>query len=191
MMMILIACTTIFGFGCLRGVKPAEQTKLAIDRNAILIDARKQGLIMDTGESEHMKDQSLLVDDQMKKDAPDSSLVKELDFRLWSAAALADVTGGSSYGIAHIKVENGMSRLFATFGGLPEPTDGSFYEGWLVKRGDGMRIIDLGKITLINPDANLTYATKTNLSEYDFFVVTLQSPNQRVPGEHILEGMFR
>jgi len=52
-------------------------------------------------------------------------------------------------------------------------------------------VMDLGKLAPVATDATFTYASKTDLSSRDFFVITLQSPNQTVPGEHILEGMLR
>lgn len=185
----LLACVVIVGFGCSRATKPGASEQQVIDRNAILMDARNQGLIMDTGEIEHMKDPSVLIVDQKKVTAPDASSFSGVDFRGWTAAALADVTSGTSFGLAHLKMLNGQFRIAANFGGLTQPTDGSYYQAWLVKRGDGMKIIDLGKL---NATATvLTYASNTDLAEYDFFVVTLQSPNSTIPGEHILEGVIR
>lgn len=187
----LAVCVVVVGFGCNRAVKPADDQKEDFDRTAILLDAKKQGLIMDTGEIERMKDSSLFILDEKKIASPSWAEFEGLDFKTWNAAALADVTGGTSYGLARLNFSNELFRVVASFGGLTQPTDGSTFQAWLVKRSDGMKVVNLG--TLIPGDQLmiLTYATKTDLREYDFFVVTLQPPNSSVPGEHILEGMIR
>lgn len=189
----LLGLVVIVGFGCSRvATKNTETNETpAIDRSAILLDARKQGLIMDTGEIEHMKDSSVMVVDEKKESAPDFATFNTVDLKTWNAAALADVTSGTSYGIAHFNYGNGQFRIVATCGGLVEPTDGSYFEAWLIKRGDGMKVMDLGKLNPTDKLMTFTYASKADLSEYDFFIVTLQSPNQTVPGEHLLEGMIR
>lgn len=189
----LLGLVVIVGFGCSRVVSTKPDTKQtpSIDRSAILLDARKQGLIMDTGEIEHMKDPSVIIVDDKKTAAPDFTTINAMDFKTWKAAALADVTSGTSYGIARFKFTGDQFEATATCGGLVQPTDGSYFEAWLVKRGDGMKIVDLGKLNPKDTLMTWTYASKTDLSEYDFFVVTLQSPNQTAPGEHLLEGMIR
>lgn len=189
----LLGIIALVGFGCNRATKPvSDKQKQVIDRSAILLDARNQGLIMDTGEIEHMKDSSVLVADEKKEVAPDWSTFAGLDYKGWQAAALADVTGGTSYGLVHIGFLNGKSQITATFGDLPQLTDGSVYEAWLVKRGDGMKVMDLGALTPATEKLfTFTYASKTELKEFDFFVVTLQAPNAKAPGEHLLEGMIR
>lgn len=187
----LAVCVTIVGFGCNRAVKPIDDQKEDIDRTAILLDAKNQGLIMDTGEIERMKDASVLILDEKKSVSPNWSEFEGIDFKTWSAAALADVTGGTSYGLARLNFSNEMFRVAASFGDLTQPTDGSTFQAWLVKRGDGMKVVNLGTLIPADQLMVLTYATKTDLREYDFFVVTLQPPNSTVPGEHLLEGMIR
>jgi hypothetical protein len=191
LMTSVLLCFVVVGFGCVKDVKPTVEQKQVIDRNAILLDARNQGLIMDTGEVEHMKDVSVLVQDEGNVVAPAWNSFAGTDYKTWTAAALADVTGGSSYGLAYLQFSKGTFRIVASFGGLVQPTDGSYYNTWLVKRGDGMKMINLGKLISSESEMKLTYASKTDLSEYDFFVVTLQSPDTTIPGEHLLEGVIR
>lgn len=187
----LIGLIALFGFGCSRVSKPAEENKQDIDRTAILLEAKKQGLIMDTGEIQHMQDPDVLVLDDKKLSTPDSTFLNGVDFKSWKAAALADVTGGTSYGLVRLNFLQGKFRVAATFGDLPQTTDTSTYQAWLVKRGDGMKVLNLGTLNVIGNVMTLTYASKVDLSEYDFFVVTLQTPNTTVPGEHLLEGVIR
>lgn len=187
----LLGLVVLFGFGCSRSVTPTVEQTPVIDRSAILIDAKNQGLIMDTGEIEHMKDPAILKLDEKKDAAPAWASMSGIDYKTWRAAALADVTSGTSYGLAYFKFIEGKFKVAASFGGLPQTTDGSSYEVWLVKRGDGMSVLSLGKVTWEEKLMTFTYASKADLSEYDFFVVTLQAPNAVAPGEHLLEGVIR
>jgi hypothetical protein len=191
LMIGLAACIAIVGFGCNRAVTTTDDQKKDIDRTAILLDAKKQGLIMDTGEIERMKDSSVLILDDKKTSSPSWAEFEGMDFKTWNAAALADVTGGTSYGLARLNFSNKLFRVVANFGDLTQPTDGSTLQAWLVKRGDGMKVVNLGTLISADQFTVLTYATKTDLREYDFFVVTLQPPNSTIPGEHLLEGMIR
>ena len=191
LMIGLAACVTIVGFGCTRAVLPVKEQTESINRSAILLDAKNQGLIMNEGEIEHMKDPSVLVTDEKKATTPGWKEFDGIDFKTWNAAALADVTGGTSYGLARLNFSNNTFRVMANFGDLVQPTDGSTFQAWLVKRGDGMKVVNLGVLIPAEQLMVLTYATKTDLRDYDFFVVTLQSPNSTVPGEHLLEGMIR
>lgn len=187
----LAVCITVVGFGCNRAIKTTDVQKEDLNRTAILLDAKNQGLIMDTGEIERMKDSSVLVLDEKKAVSPSWAEFEGMDFKTWTAAALADVTGGTSYGLARLNFSNETFRIVASFGDLPNLTNGSSYQAWLVKRGDGMKVVNLGSLIPADQLMILTYATKTDLREYDFFVVTLQPPNSTVPGEHLLEGMIR
>ncbi len=188
----LIACIALVGFGCARTSDlKTNEDPLTIDRSVILLDARNQGLIMNEGEIEHMKDPAVLVPDSAKIESPAWESFQQTDFRTWKAAALADVTGGTSYGLVHILAEQNTFRLAASFGNLGESVNGSSFRAWLVKRGDGMKRLDLGSLEKTESGMVLTYASKADLREYDFFVVTLQSEGSTAPGEHILEGTIR
>ncbi|MCX6714822.1 MAG: hypothetical protein NTX72_03335 [Candidatus Uhrbacteria bacterium] len=187
----LFGLIAVLGFGCVNTAKPTTEQKQVIDRSQILLDAKSQGLIMDSGEIEHMKDPSILIADDKKETAPIFSTYAAADFKTWHAAALADVTGGTSYGLAYLKLSTGTFQIAATLGDLPKTTDGSSYNVWLVKRGDGMKVLNLGQVTPADKLMTFTYSSKTDLSEYDFFVVTLQAPSTTTPGEHLLEGMIR
>lgn len=191
--MILFALITITGFGC---VKPSSQTTKpsseTIDRNAILLDAKKNGLIMDDGELEHMKDPVVLIQDEKRLNTPSIKLFENETFKNWHAAALADVTGGTSYGLAYVKYEKGRFTLYAKIGGLTPSSDSYHYEGWVVHRNDGMKVVDVGSVVQDKDQFIITYSSSTDLSTYDFFVLTLEPNDDNVtPAEHILEGMIR
>ena len=186
-----LAFIAVLGFGCVS----ASQKKTApavIDRSSILLDAKKQGLIMDTPEIEHMKDPAARVQDAKKIVLKDLKSYQTLDVKTWHAAALADVTGGGSFGLAHTSNQNGHFTLIAVLGGLPVLSNGSHYEGWLVKRGDGMSVVDLGSATALGDQYMSVYESNTDFSSYDFYVLTIETGDASSgPSEHVLEGVIR
>lgn len=192
---VIVSFLVLVGFGCIKNPqtnKIIEEGKPVIDKNAILSEARQNGLIMDTGEIEHMKDSSVLVSDGKMITIQNLKSFVEKDVSKWSAAALADVTGSTRFGLAHTHFSGGIFTLIAQMGGLADSTDGSAYHGWLVKRGDGMQVVDVGIVQKINEEFFLVYQSKENLSSYDFFVLTLESNDgDSAPAEHLLEGQIR
>ncbi len=194
-LVITLAVVSLFGFGCAKSPDAQKQSSVTaqtIDRNAILLDAKKQGLIMDTPEIDHMKDPSVLIADEKKQELKSLATYLALDLKTWHVAALADVTGGSSFGLAHSLNKNGHFTLVAVFGGLPALNNGSHYEGWLVKRGDGMHVVNLGVAQTSGEKFVNAYESGTDFSSYDFYVLTVEtSVATSEPGEHILEGVIR
>jgi len=186
----LFASLTIVGFGCVNSnTSIVEQS--VIDRTSVLADAREQGLIMNDGEVTHMKDASIISVDEKKLSAKSPESYTTVDFKSWKSAALADVTGGSSYGLIHTQFQANKFELAGLIGDLPELTNGGHYNAWLVRRSDGLKVIDLGAVEVKESMINYTYSSGMDLSEYDFFVITEQSEGSTVPGKHILEGMIR
>ena len=105
---------------------------------------------------------------------------------------LVDVTGGMASAIATRIYENGVFT-HAVLADLPDPTSGTFYEGWLVrgKAGDSdFDFISTGKMQLAKGGYVLEFESQTDLSDYAGVVVTLETKLDDVPEEHILEGSF-
>jgi hypothetical protein len=179
------------GVGCLvnGGDRPDNQgTTPTIDRDAILFEARKSGLIMDENEVAMMAQAGLTPDPTGRVVEPVDNYL-EMDLKGWPAAALADVTGGESYGIAHARLLNGKFTFVAELGNLPEPAGGYFYQGWLVRRGEQMAVVSTGVVVKTQKGYANVYTSLTDLTEYDFYVLTLESDDGvDLPAEHILEG---
>jgi hypothetical protein len=178
------------GFGCMKSPKIDQKS---VDRSAILFEAKQQGLIMDTGELERMKDPSNMKDDNKKQVVFDFAPYLAMDLTGWRAAALADVTGGQSFGLAHARFAKGTYTLVSVMGGLPTLGEGYFYEGWLIKRGSPFRVLSTGRVQLIEGKFVNIYSSKEDWSSFDFYALTLEPENNdpAANGEHILEGMIR
>ncbi len=188
----LAALLLVVGFGCSRGadvVTTDASGEVVIDRDAILLDAKENGLIMGDDESEFMKE---AIIDSVSEPVGDLAAALEQDFSNWSSAALADVTGGGSYGLAHAIFADGKYSLVVEMGNLPVPGEGYFYEGWVVRRGDAFSAISTGKAELVNDVYVNVFMSPTDYSDHDFYVLTLEPDDgDPAPDEHILEGTLK
>lgn len=185
----LLAFTLLLGAGC-RDSSASTQAEPTIDRESILFEARENGLIMDDAEIDAMVSAELEVD-QEGRSSEDVQEYLNINVKDWWSAALADVTGGDSYGLAHATLKTGSFTLIAQMG-LPDPASEYYYEGWLVRRGGSLAVLSLGRAKKIENGYAMVYLTNTDLSDHDFFVVTLESDDGNpAPGEHILEGIIK
>ena len=188
---LLIVSVSLIGFGCQRPVSPTNNS-VEIDRQEILSEARKSGLIMDETEILLMTEGSAL---QPTSGSNPSDISDDLsrETAKWQSAALADVTGGSSFGLAFSKWESGNFTLIAKVGNLPVVSEGEQYVGWFVKRGEPLRVMNVGSVVPAGDQFAIVFTSQTDLSDYDFFVLTReqQDDNPQPSREHILEGSFR
>ncbi len=184
------AVILLVGFGCYKASNELAQNSGEIDKASILSEAKKSGLIMDDQEIQRMA-ATALTHPKNEKTLEDVSAYKALDWSSWQSGALADVTGGGSFGLAHIHKTSGGFTIAAQMGGLPFPDEHSYYEGWLVRRGDNLSVISTGKALLVEDRFYNVYTTEENLEEYDFYVLTLESDDLNPsPAKHLLEGVI-
>ncbi len=189
--LFIVLVTVLFlGAGCLgKNSEPESDSIVEIDRGAILFEAKEQGLIMDDEEITSMVQ---MMSDDGGVSPEDVAAYLEQDFTDWSAAGLADVTGGGSYGIARSAYINNHYTIVADMGNVPVPADGYFYEGWIVRRGSDMSVISTGAAVKVNDKLINVYSSATNLSDHDFYVLTLEPDDgDPAPAEHILEGTLK
>jgi hypothetical protein len=184
---------TLLGFGCSKKPVTVENENVSkeINREQILAQAKRDGLIMDESEILAMSDISVLQTTNGKNQTSVAQYIKK-DFAGWNSAALADVTGGGSFGLAFSNFEKSSYTLVAKIGNLPEFSEGSHYEGWIVKRGNEMQVMSVGKAIKNEDQFMIVFKSPEDLTAYDFFVLTLE-PNETdpAPSSHILEGTFR
>lgn len=189
-MIVFVGILLLVGFGCRRAIESTNGS-VEIDRDQILSEARKSGLIMDTAEIDLMSNPSV----QQKIDGTSPSNLSDYfskDTARWKSAALADVTGGGSFGLAFFSRENDQTTLIAKVGNLPALEEGERYEGWIVKRGEDMRVTNVGEVAPVADQYAIVFVTKTDLNDYDFFVLTReQQTDDSLPSQHVLEGSFR
>ena len=182
----------LVGGGCAKDKETlsTQSSSDVIDRGSILIEAKENGLIMKDEEITQMKAQPL----ESNKGAifTDVSGYEDLAVKGWTSAALADVTGGDSFGLAYAHFEDGTYTIITKMGNLPEPAQGYFYEGWLVRRGDAFSVLSIGRAVKTESGYMNVYQSPTDLSDHAFYVLTLELEDANTaPEEHILEGSFR
>ena len=190
---VLLLTLTFIGFGCSKKTDNVvdENVSTEINREQILAQAKRDGLIMNDSEIVAMSDVLVLQPSSGKNSISFSQYLKK-DFQGWNSAALADVTTGGSFGLAFSKIESGSYTLVSKMGNLPELSEGSHYEGWIVKRGDGMRVMSVGKAIKNEDQFIIVFKSSEDLTAFDFFVLTLEPDETNpAPASHILEGTFR
>ena len=131
------------GSGCL-SPDTTGSASTDLDRDSILVEARENGLIMNEDEVVAMA-QTTPVEDPAVRAAQDIEAYLDTNVRDWFSAALADVTGGTSFGLAHSQFASGTFTLVVEMGNLPEPASGYFYEGWLVRRTENFSLMSTGR----------------------------------------------
>ncbi|KKR04646.1 MAG: hypothetical protein UT30_C0005G0049 [Candidatus Uhrbacteria bacterium GW2011_GWF2_39_13] len=182
----------LVGGGCVKDKETlSTQTPSdVIDRGSILIQAKENGLIMKDEEIAQMKVQPLETD--VGVIFTDVSDYEEMIVKGWNSAALADVTGGDSFGLAYANFSNETYTIITKMGNLPEPAQGYFYEGWLIRRGDSFSVLSIGHAVKTEKGYMNVYQSPTDLSDHAFYVLTLEAENGNATAdEHILEGSFR
>lgn len=186
---LLLAVVVLFGWGCTK-IRQDQNQPPEINREEILFDAKQSGLIMNDEEILRMATIpiQLTVQGNNPQDVSDFLFV---DIDGWKSAALADVTGGGSFGLAFLEHKNSQFTFIAKMGNLPEPIQGAVYQGWLVKRGETMSVIPVGNAIRVGEQLVNVFVSSTDISDHAFYVLTLEEqPDDFIPEEHILEGAF-
>lgn len=188
-----LVCLALVGFGCFsKNTGESSDENPVIDRQEILENAREAGLIMDEDEERAMAQAENLVavSGNIFVDEQKLETAKGDEYR--KSGALADVTGGGSYGIVKTKAEDGIFTLYVVVGALPVLQDDQHYEAWLVKRDAMMKVVSLGDTFIPKGKEDrwsFLYTSREDLSPYDFFVLTSEwNDGDTTPGLHILEG---
>ena len=107
-------------------------------------------------------------------------------------AELKDVSEGNASGMATRKFEDGRFT-HTVLADLPDPEEGSFYEGWLVRGEEGeddFSLISTGKMKVAKGGYLLEFDSGNDFSDYSKVVVTLEKVADINPESHILEGDF-
>ena len=192
---VVLAAVFVFifaGVGCLKLNTDGDFSngETSIDRNEILENAKESGLIMDDEEVEEMNDGTHLRTDEGSVQFYDALKIEEMMLESYDySGALADVTSGGAYGIVKAGYEDGVYKLYASLGDLPELQEGMFFEGWVVKRGENMQVISTGELVELEDGFVNLYESTENLTGFDFYVVTSEwDDGDPSPGLHILEG---
>lgn len=106
--------------------------------------------------------------------------------------ALSDVSGGSATGLATRKYESGRYE-HTVLAALPDLSQGTFYEGWLVrgKEGEGdYSVVSTGKLRVAKSGYLLDFSSSNDLTDHPQVVVTLETKDDGKPEKHMLEGSF-
>ena len=103
-------------------------------------------------------------------------------------AELKDVSGGTGSGLATRKFAGGEFS-HSVLAALPDPEDGTWYEGWLV-RSEPMNIVFTGRLRMAKGGWVLDYTGTQDLTDHGKVVVTRERVDDRKPETYLLEGNF-
>ena len=107
-------------------------------------------------------------------------------------AELTDTTGGNASALATKKFEAG-SFSHSVLADLPDPTTGTFYQGWISKGEEGsedFKLVSTGRLSIAKGGWMLDFSSKTDYSEYSKVMITEEKVNDSTPEKTILEGNF-
>jgi len=105
---------------------------------------------------------------------------------------LNDVIGLAASAIATRKFDAGTFTL-TVLADLPEPDQGTFYEGWLVRGSEGdsdFNVISIGRLRIAKGGYLLEFQSSIDYSEHSNVIITQEKVADNVPEKHILEGSF-
>ena len=89
---------------------------------------------------------------------------------------------------------NGTNFVHLVIAQLDDPSEGKFYEGWLVKKEPTLTFISTGKLKRGDEgDFALLFNSETDYSDYNDVVITEETESLGLdnnPETHILEGSF-
>lgn len=161
--------------------KRAEQTKMEQEK-ATMKD--KEDAAMKEKEAMAKKDEEAM----MKKETEIAGMA--MTDASSKKATLVDVSGGKSTGKGYVLRKAGKLYHTAT-ANVPDPAEGSFYEGWLaVKGATPPQFVSSGKLKKQQDGSyQVSYSSDNLYQGYDFVVITVEKVDDQQPEKHIVEGL--
>jgi hypothetical protein len=136
----------------------------------------------------------IVMEDEGSSEATSDSSDSAADTYISIKSLLSDVTGGESSGVAIATWTEGESqyRLLATSSNLPDPAEGFFYEGWIVRKSP----LDVLSTGALMPGDSVAwkndFKASEDLTDHTSYIVTLEpDDDDPAPAEHILEGEMK
>lgn len=102
-------------------------------------------------------------------------------------ADLVDVSGGTASGKGYVNRQDGVLYHYVE-ANLPEPAEGSVYEGWLVQQRP-LKFFSTGVLEQQDDAYTLTYTSDTEYEGYNFVVITEETVVDETPEAHVIEGL--
>ena len=132
-----------------------------------------------------------LAQDAMMKQKENIMMMAQQDTTS-KKATLTDVSGGNGTGKAFLLRKDGK-LYFTASANLPDPKQGTFYEGWIVKKGSNpTQFEDTGKLEKQKDGSyEVSYSSDELYDGYDLVVITWEQIDDQKPEKHILEGTAR
>lgn len=100
-------------------------------------------------------------------------------------------TQGQAVGTAQAGFNGQRYQLTATINNLPQPEDGFFYEGWIV-RGEAESVISTGELIQEIPGTySNMFINDDDLSDHTRYVLTIEPDDgDPAPADHVVDGVL-
>ena len=144
----------------------------------------------DTTPESRMPEQTEIVFDEKGTQLEKADIIEDLkENPKAQTTELTPVDGSNSSGIAYVLTESD-STLHAIVAELPDPPEGSVYEGWLV-RPEPLNFFSTGLMSKNNEGQwLLRYERTGDFPAHKRVVITEEKELDGVPEKHVLEGEF-
>lgn len=101
---------------------------------------------------------------------------------------LDPVDGSNSSGVAMASFKDGEYMMRAEIRDLPDPEEGFFYEGWVVRK-EPFAFISTGELEKEGDAWINVYNSSTDYTDYNRYVLTIEPDDgDPAPADHVVEG---
>lgn len=116
----------------------------------------------------------------------DKEQQKEVEYSF--EGVLEAVDGGNGTGVAKAVFADGKYMMMASIENIPDPEEGFFYEGWVV-RPSPFNFISTGELEKVDGKWINNYMSETDYSDHIRYVLTIEpDDNDPAPADHVVEG---
>ena len=123
----------------------------------------------------------------------DSMISEGAEMMMKDETARLNAVGNYSGSGTATRSYDGESFSHSVIAILGSPSEGKFYEGWLVKKTPELTLVSTGKLTQDGETFVLTFNSGQNYTDYKDIVVTEETASLGLDGNpeaHVLEGSF-
>lgn len=128
-------------------------------------------------------------------DLPTESMTEEEKMTLESSLSANLLAVGSFTGTGEATTSwSGTTFSHSLTTTLSDPAEGTFYEGWLVRKSPTLTFISTGKLKLLDGQYGLSFTSDINYPDHLDIVVTQETTANGLdnkPEAHVLEGALQ
>lgn len=138
--------------------------------------------------TEEQMDAALPANDDAAISVSEAEMEKIKSVEYMYKGDLSPVDGGNGSGAAMATFENDEYLMRAEINNIPDPEEGFFYEGWVV-RPEPFNFISTGELKKEGDTWVNDYMSETDFTDHFRYVLTIEpDDNDPAPADHVVEG---